>query len=94
MFELAGSDWVSREIVQQVRSGRAKFVVNSGDVVWWGNQGLTINDSPYWKRLNDSMLKLLPEPDAEMRAAGLEGRWLMSVGNHESVGRSENPGYT
>jgi hypothetical protein len=34
MFELAGSDWVSREIVQQVRSGRAKFVVNSGD--WCG----------------------------------------------------------
>src|SRR5262245_50970711 len=30
MFELAGSDWVSREVVQQVRSGRAKFVVSSG----------------------------------------------------------------
>jgi hypothetical protein len=73
MFQLAGGDWVSREIVQQVRSGRAKFVVNSGDVVWWGNQGLTINDSPYWKRQNDSMLKLLPEPDAEMRAAGARG---------------------
>jgi len=83
MFQLAGGDWVAREIVQQVRTGRAKFVINSGDVVWWGNQGLTINDSPYWKRLNDTMLKLLPAPDAEMRAAGLEGRWLMSVGNHE-----------
>src|SRR6476660_8673375 len=71
MFQLAGGDWVSREIVQQVRSGRAKFVINSGDVVWWGNQGLTINDSPYWKRLNDTMLKLLPAPDDEMRAAGL-----------------------
>src|SRR5690242_9753593 len=49
MFQIAGGDWVAREIVQQVRSGRAKFVINSGDVVWWGNQGLTINDSPYWK---------------------------------------------
>jgi len=32
------------------------------------------------------MLKLLAPPDAEMRAAGLEGRWFMSVGNHEVWG--------
>ena len=69
MFQLQGGDWVAREIVQHIQAGRAKFVINSGDVVWWGNQGLSINDSPYWKRLNDTMLKLLPEPDAEMRAA-------------------------
>jgi len=61
-------------------------VVNSGDVVWWGNQGLTVNDSPYWKRVNDTQLKPLPAPDHEMRAAGLEGRWFMSVGNHEVWG--------
>jgi Calcineurin-like phosphoesterase len=86
MFQLEGGDWVAREIVGHVRSGRAKFVVNSGDVVWWGNQGLSISDSPYWKRLNDIMLKQLPEPDAEMRAAGLEGRWFLSIGNHEVWG--------
>ena len=83
MFRLQGGEWVTREIVKDVQSGRAKFVVNSGDVVWWGNQGLTVNDSPYWKRVNDTMLKKLPAPDDEMRAAGLEGRWFMSVGNHE-----------
>jgi hypothetical protein len=86
MFQLQGGDWVAREIVQHVQAGRAKFVVNSDDVVWWGNQGLSINDSPYWKRLNDTMLKLLPAPDAEMRAAGLDGRWFLSVGNHEVWG--------
>ena len=86
MFQLQGGDWVAREIVQHVQAGRAKFVVNSGDVVWWGNQGLSINDSPYWKRLNDTMLTQLPAPDAEMRAAGLEGRWFLSVGNHEVWG--------
>jgi hypothetical protein len=69
-----------------VQGGRAKFVINSGDVVWWGNQGRLVSDSPYWKRVNDTMLKLLPPPDAEMRAAGLEGRWFMSVGNHEVWG--------
>jgi hypothetical protein len=46
MFRLQGGDWVTREIVKDVQSGRTKFVVNSGDAVWWGNQGLTVSDSP------------------------------------------------
>jgi hypothetical protein len=86
MFQLQGGDWVAREIVQHVQAGRARLVINSGDVVWWGNQGHLINDSPYWKRVNDTMLKLLPPPDDEMRAAGLNGRWFLSVGNHEVWG--------
>jgi hypothetical protein len=86
MFRLQGGEWVAREIVKDVKSGRAKFVVNSGDVVWWGNQGRTVADSPYWKRVNDTMLKQLPPADSEMRAAGLEGRWFMGVGNHEVWG--------
>src|SRR5262245_8154781 len=86
MFRLQGGDWVAREIVKDVKSGRAKFVVSSGDVVWWGNQGRTVADSPYWKRVNDTMLKQLPPADSEMRAAGLEGRWFMGVGNHEVWG--------
>jgi hypothetical protein len=86
IFRLHGGDWVARQIVRDVQAGRAKFVVNSGDVVWWGNQGLTIGDSPYWKRVNDTMLKQLPPPDDEMRAAGLDGRWFIGVGNHEVWG--------
>ena len=86
MFRLEGGDWVAREVVQQVQSGRARFVIDGGDVVWWGNQGLSISDSPYWKRVNDTMLKLLPAPDDEMRAAGLDGRWFIAVGNHEVWG--------
>jgi hypothetical protein len=86
IFRLQGGEWVAREIVKDVNSGRAKFVLNSGDVVWWGNQGRSIDDSPYWKRLNDSMLKQLPAPDSEMLAAGLEGRWFIGVGNHEVWG--------
>ena len=67
-------------------SGPGEFVVSSGDVVWWGNQGLTVADSPYWQRVNDTMLKLLPPPDPDMLAAGLEGRWFLGVGNHEVWG--------
>ena len=72
--------------MKDVRAGRASFVVNSGDVVWWGNQGFTMEDSPYWQRVNNTMLKQLPPPDDEMRAAGLDGRWFISVGNHEVWG--------
>jgi hypothetical protein len=86
MFRLQGGEWVAREIARDVNAGRAKFVVNSGDVVWWGNQGRTVDDSPYWKRVNDTMLKLLPPPDDEMRAAGLDGRWFIGIGNHEVWG--------
>jgi hypothetical protein len=86
MFRLQGGEWVAREIVKDVNTGRAKFVINSGDVVWWGNQGRTVDDSPYWKRVNDTMLKKLPPPDDELRAAGLDGRWFIGVGNHEVWG--------
>ena len=73
MFRLQGGEWVAREIVRDVQSGRARFVVNSGDVVWWGNQGRTVADSPYWKRVNDTMLKLAAAAgrrDARGRAGG------------------------
>ena len=43
MFRLQGGDWVAREIVRDVNAGRAEFVVSSGDVVWWGNQGRTVS---------------------------------------------------
>jgi hypothetical protein len=86
MFRLQGGEWVAREIVKDVNAGRAKFVINSGDVVWWGNQGRTVDESPYWKRVNERMLKKLPPPDGEMRAAGLDGRWFIGVGNHEVWG--------
>src|SRR5262245_53379560 len=86
IFRLQGGDWVAREIARDVQSGRARFVINSGDVVWWGNQGVTARDSPYWKRVDDTMLKLLPAADSEMQAAGLDGRWFIGVGNHEVWG--------
>jgi hypothetical protein len=86
IFHLAGGAWVAREAVNQVQSGRAKFIIDSGDVVFWGDQGRTVDDSPYWKRVNETVLKKLPPSDSEMLAAGLEGRWFLGVGNHEVWG--------
>jgi len=86
MFRLQGGDWVAHEIVKAVQGGKADFVVSSGDLVWWGNQGRTVFDSPYWKHVDRTMMSQLPAPSASMRAAGLEGRWYSSIGNHEVWG--------
>ena len=73
MFRLHGGDSVARGVVQAIQSGRAKFVLSTGDIVWWGKQGRTVADSPYWKRVNEMVLQQLPAPDPEMRAAGWRG---------------------
>jgi len=39
MFRLEGGDWVAKEVVGNVKSGRAQFIVSTGDLVWWGKQG-------------------------------------------------------
>src|SRR6266496_4712367 len=49
MFRLQGGEWVTREIVKDVQSGRAKFILNTGDMVWWGKQGPTPSENPYWR---------------------------------------------
>src|SRR5215831_18946365 len=83
MFRLPGGEWVAREIVKDVQSGRAKFILNTGDMVWWGKQGATPSENPYWKLVNEDVLKQLPAPDDQMRASGLPGRVFPAVGNHE-----------
>jgi len=83
MFRLHGGDWVAREMVNDVQRGRAKFIVSTGDLVWWGKQGDKPSDNPYWKLVYEDILKKLPAPDAEMRTAGLPGRVFTAIGNHE-----------
>jgi hypothetical protein len=83
MFRLQGGDWVAREVVKDVQSGRAKFLLSTGDLVWWGKQGGKPSDNPYWKLVNGDVLNKLPPPDDQMRAAGLPGRVFPAVGNHE-----------
>ena len=86
MYEISGGDWVAREIVQDVQRGRAKFVLSTGDLVWWGLQGSRPSDNPYWKLVKDDVVTQLPAPDDQMRAAGLGGRVFPAVGNHEVWG--------
>ena len=83
MFRLHGGDWVAREMVRDVQQGRAKFILSTGDLVWWGKQGAKPSDNPYWKLVYEDILKQLPPPDEQMRAAGLPGRVFTAIGNHE-----------
>ena len=83
MFRLDGGEWVARNVVQDVQQGKAKFILNTGDLVWWGKQAASPSENPYWTLVNEEVLKQLPPPDNEMRAAGLPGRMFPAVGNHE-----------
>ena len=92
MYHAAGGEWVTREVVKDVQSGQAKFLVSTGDLVWWGKQADKPSDSPYWKLVNDEVLRQLPPPDKEMEAAGLPGRVFPAVGNHEVWGDTDVEG--
>jgi hypothetical protein len=83
MFRLEGGQWVAREAVRDIKSGHAKFLVNTGDLVWWGKQGDKPSANPYWTLVEKDVLKQLPPPDQELKAAGLDGRVFPAVGNHE-----------
>ncbi|MGA3213810.1 MAG: hypothetical protein ABSD20_21085, partial [Terriglobales bacterium] len=92
VFRLQGGDWVAREIVRDVNSGNASLVLSTGDLVWWGKQGDKPSDSPYWKLVNEDVLKQLPPPDKHMKEAGIEGRVFPAVGNHEVWGDTDVEG--
>src|SRR6266403_2876339 len=83
MFRLQGGDWVAREVVKDIKGGNAEFLLSTGDLVWWGKQGNKPSDNPYWKLVSEDVLKQLPHPDKQMKAAGMDGRVFPAVGNHE-----------
>lgn len=92
MFRKEGGDWVDREMVRDVRSEQADFIVSTGDLVWWGKQGGKLSENPYWKLVNEDVLKGLPSPNKKMRDAGLDGRIFPAVGNHEVWGDTDVEG--
>src|SRR5215469_509459 len=83
MFELQGGQWVAREVAQNVKSGRVKSILHTGDLVWWSKQASAPSENQYWKLVNDNVMKQLPASDGQMRAAGLGGRSFPAAGNHE-----------
>jgi Calcineurin-like phosphoesterase len=92
MYRLDGGEWVDEQIVKEVRSGKAKFILSTGDLVWWGLQGSKPSENPYWKLFRKEILNRLPAPDRAMRDAGLDGRFFLGVGNHETWADSSMEG--
>src|SRR5262249_30884785 len=72
-----------------VQRGRAKFILNTGDMVWWGKQGPTPSQNPYWKLVYEDVLRRLSAPDNQIRAARPPGRGFPPVGDHEEWDRSD-----
>ena len=83
MFHRTAATGWHAEVVEEVKSGRARFILNTGDMVWWGKQGAKPSENPYWKLVYKNVLDQLPPPDDQMQAAGLPGRVFPAVGNHE-----------
>src|SRR5262245_29969037 len=67
MFRLEGGQWVAREVVRDIKNGNANFLVNTGDLVWWGRQADKPSDNPYWTLVDKKVLNQLPPPDQEMK---------------------------
>src|ERR1700747_2646527 len=72
MFRLEGGQWVAREVVRDIKGGNASFLLNKGDLVWWGKQGNKPSDNPYWTLVDKEVLNQLPPPDQEMKKAGMD----------------------
>jgi hypothetical protein len=83
MFRIEGGQWVTREVVRDIKTGNAKFLLNTGDMVWWGRQGDKPSANPYWTLVEKDVLAQLPAADEEMKKAGMDGRVFPAVGNHE-----------
>ena len=62
--------------------GRSSFSIPG---TWSGgaSRARKPSENPYWKLVYEDVLKQLPAPDDQMRAAGLPGRVFPAVGNHE-----------
>src|SRR5437899_13035141 len=84
MFRLQGGDWVAGEMVKDVKSGRAKFILSTGDLDRWGKQGVKRSDNQYWKVVIEDVLKQLPTPDDKMPAVGVPNRGGPAVRNREA----------
>src|SRR5262250_3310530 len=48
MFRLHGGEWVASEVVKTFQSGRSKFILNTGDIVWCFYKDRAPSENPYW----------------------------------------------
>ena len=81
-----GQAWVYSEIVAELKKGAEdplsgpSFSLNTGDMTFFGYQGKSRDESPYWRDFYERFLSKLPAGGPE----GLPGRFFPAPGNHET----------
>ncbi len=81
-----GQAWVYSEIVAELQKGAGdplsgpSFCLNTGDMTFFGYQGKSRDESPYWRDFYERFLLKLPAGGPE----GLPGRFFPAPGNHET----------
>lgn len=81
-----GQSWVYSEIVAELKKGAEdpfrgpSFSLSTGDMTYFGYQGKSRDESPYWRDFYERFLLKLPAGGPE----GLPGRFFPAPGNHET----------
>lgn len=91
----SGQEWVYDNVVRELEKGAAEgqpgpeFCLHTGDIVYFGFQGKTAGESPYWQDFDRRFFSRLPEGSPE----GLPARFYPVLGNHETWGDSDIIGF-
>ena len=93
IYRINGGDWSTAGVQKALAGGQAELALHTGDWIWWGKQGASPSDNPYWQRVDERLLRRLPPPDTRLKQAGLEGRIFGALGNHEVWGDSTAEGF-
>lgn len=85
-----GREWVFKNVVRALKQGEKNpqkgpsFCLNTGDMVYWGLQGTSLEESPYWQQFYNEFLRHIPPSDPDLLRSGLPGRFFPAPGNHET----------
>lgn len=77
-----GQPWVYGAIAREAKALKARnlVVLHSGDMIYNGYYGYDPENSPYWRRIEQTLLNRLPKG----APVGLPGRFFPTMGNHET----------
>lgn len=87
IMRASGRKWVFKRIAASFNPSlappekRPLFCLHTGDLLIWGGQGRSLDQSPYWQQFQEELLAKLPPADSSL---GLPGRFFTALGNHET----------
>lgn len=91
----SGQEWLYRRVVAELLRRNEppgpgpQFVIHTGDLPLWGQQGVGYDQSPDYQDFYDRLLRWLPPTPPGL---GLKGRLFLALGNHETWGDEDLTG--